>query len=152
MKIKLIRTNDSFSLLRMKIIAGYGLLLAILGIVVFSVWLGHRKMETLNSSERLIKQRRKVMNQTFEKLLDFSFSDDILLPRDNDKLNEYRMKREVATDALNGLKQYYRADGVQHARIDRISSLLLEKEKLLLRVMNTPVSYKHLTLPTSDLV
>lgn len=137
MKIKLIRTNDSFSLLRMKIIAGYGLLLAILGIVVFSVWLGHRKMETLNSSERLIKQRRKVMNQTFEKLLDFSFSDDILLPRDNDKLNEYRMKREVATDALNGLKQYYRADGVQHARIDRISSLLLEKEKLLLGVMNT---------------
>ena len=77
------------------------------------------------------------MNQTFEKLLDFSFSDDILLPRDNDKLNEYRMKREVATDALNGLKQYYRADGVQHARIDRISSLLLEKEKLLLGVMNT---------------
>lgn len=137
MKIKLIRTNDSFSLLRMKIIAGYGLLLAILGIVVFSVWLGHRKMKTLNSSERLIKQRRKVMNQTFEKLLDFSFSDDILLLRDNEKLDKYRMKREVATDALNGLKQYYRTDGVQHARIDRVSSLLLEKEKLLLGVMNT---------------
>lgn len=137
MKIKLIRTNDSFSLLRMKIIAGYGLLLAILGIVVFSVWLGHRKMETLNSSERLIKQRRKVMNQTFEKLLDFSFSDDILLLRDNDKLDEYRMKREVATDALNELKQYYRTDGVQHTRMDRVSSLLLEKEKLLLGVMNT---------------
>lgn len=137
MKIKLIRTNDSFSLLRMKIIAGYGLLLAILGVVVFSVWLGHRKMETLNSSERLIKQRRKVMNQTFEKLLDFSFSDDILLPRDNVKLDEYQMKREVATDALNRLKQYYQADGVQHVRIDRVSSLLLEKEKLLLGVMNT---------------
>ena len=137
MKIKLIRTNDSFSLLRMKIIAGYGLLLAILGIVVFSVWLGHRKMETLNSCERLIKQRRKVMNQTFEKLLDFSFSDDILLLRDNDKLDEYRMKREVATDALNELKQYYRTDGVQHTRMDRVSSLLLEKEKLLLGVMNT---------------
>lgn len=137
MKIKLIRTNDSFSLLRMKIIAGYGLLFAILGIVVFSVWLGHRKMETLNSSERLIKQRRKVMNQTFEKLLDFSFSDDILLLRDNDKLDEYQMKREVATDALNGLKQYYRTDGVQHTRVDRVSSLLLEKEKLLIGVMNT---------------
>lgn len=137
MKIELIRTNDSFLLLRMKIIAGYGLLLAILGIIVFSVWLGHRKVETLNSSERLIKQRRKVMNQTFERLLDFSFSDDILLLSDNDKLDEYRMKREVVTDALNELKQYYQADGVQHARIDRVSSVLLEKEKLLLGVMNT---------------
>ncbi|MCD8267815.1 MAG: hypothetical protein LUD46_04700 [Parabacteroides sp.] len=70
-------------------------------------------------------------------MLDFSFSDDILLLRDDEKLDEYRIKREVATDALNGLKQYYRTDGVQHARIDRVSSLLLEKEKLLLGVMNT---------------
>lgn len=35
MKIKLKRTNNSFSLLRMKTIAGYGLLLTVLSIIVF---------------------------------------------------------------------------------------------------------------------
>lgn len=76
------------------------------------------------------------MNRTFEKLLDFSFSDDFLLLRDRDKFNEYRMKREIATTALNGLKRYYPSD-IQHAQIDTISSLLQEKEALLLGVMNT---------------
>lgn len=35
MKIKLKRTKNSFSLLRMKTIAGYGLLLTVLSIIVF---------------------------------------------------------------------------------------------------------------------
>lgn len=61
-------------------------------------------------------------------MLDFSFSDDILLLKDKNKLDEYRMKREMATDALNELKQYYQAGGVQHAQIDRVSSLLLERK------------------------
>lgn len=87
MKIKLKRTNNSFSLLRMKTIAGYGLLLTVLSIIVFFVWQGLRKMETLNKIEQFVRPRKKVMNQILEKLFDFSFSDDILLPRDNDKLD-----------------------------------------------------------------
>lgn len=137
MKTKQVQGYNSPLTLRLKIISGYVLLLVLLGVIVSLVWLEHRKMEALNSGELRAGQKREAENRTFEKLLDFSFSDDILLLRDNDKLDEYRMKREVATDALNGLKQYYRADGVQHARIDRVSSLLLEKEKLLLGVMNT---------------
>lgn len=137
MKTKQVQGYNSPLTLRLKIISGYVLLLVLLGFIVSLVWLEHRKMEALNSGELRVSQRREAENRTFEKLLDFSFSDDILLPRDDDKLDEYRMKREVATDALNGLKQYYRTDGVQHARIDRVSSLLLEKEKLLLGVMNT---------------
>lgn len=143
MKIKLKRTKNSFSLLRMKTIAGYGLLLTVLSIIVFFVWQGLRKMETLNNSEQFVRPRKKVMNQILEKLFDFSFSDDILLPRDNDKLDKYRMKHEVATDALHGLKLHYQTDGVQHVRIDRVSSLLQEKEKLLFGVMNTLLVFLH---------
>ena len=136
MKEKQIRVNNSSPLpLRLKIIAGYVSLLALLGIIVFLVWLEHRKIEALNSGELLISQKREAVNRTFEKLLDFSFSDDFLLLRDNGKFNEYRMKREVAMDALNGLKQYYPSD-IQHSQIDKVSSLLLEKETLLLGVMN----------------
>lgn len=72
MKIKLKRTNNSFSLLRMKTIAGYGLLLTVLSIIVFFVWQGLRKMETLNNSEQFVRPRKKVMNQILEKLFDFS--------------------------------------------------------------------------------
>ena len=137
MKTKQVQDDISHLTLRLKIISGYVLLLVLLGVIVSLVWLEHRKMEALNSGELRASQKREAENRTFEKLLDFSFSNDILLLRDDEKLDEYRMKREVATDALNGLKQYYRTDGVQHARIDRVSSLLLEKEKLLFGVMNT---------------
>lgn len=125
---------SSFSL-RLKIIAGYVSLLTLLGIIIFLVWLEHRKMETLNNSELLISEKREAVNRTFEKLLDFSFSDDFLLLQDKDKFNDYRVKREVATTALKKLRRYY-PSGIQHSQIDKISSLLLEKEKLLLGVMN----------------
>ena len=84
----------------------------------------------------IFRQKREAVNQTFKKLLDFSFSDDFLLLRDNDKFDEYRIKREVATSALSGLKQYYTSD-VQHSQIDKISALLQEKENLLFGVIIT---------------
>ena len=130
------QTNNSLISLRLKIITGYVLLLIFLTIIVSLVWLEHQKMEMLNSGELLIKQKREAVNRTFEKLLDFSFSDDFLLLRDRDKFNEYRMKREMVTTTLNELKRYYPSD-IQHAQIDTISSLLQEKEALLLGVMNT---------------
>lgn len=136
MKTEQMQTNNSLVSLRLKIITGYVLLLIFLTIIVSLVWLEHQKMEMLNSGELLIRQKREAVNRTFEKLLDFSFSDDFLLLRDRDKFNEYRMKREMATTALNELKRYYPSD-IQHAQIDTISSLLQEKEALLLGVMNT---------------
>lgn len=137
METKQVQENNSHMALRLKIISGYVLSLVLLGVIVSLVWLEHWKMETLNSGELRACQKREAENRTFEKLLDFSFSDDILLLKDKNKLDEYRMKREMATDALNELKQYYQAGGVQHAQIDRVSSLLLEKEKLLLGAMST---------------
>lgn len=134
--------NNSSVSLRLKIIVGYVSLLIFLIIIVSLVWLEHQKMEMLNSEELLIKQKREAVNRTFEKLLDFSFSDDFLLLRDKDKFNEYRMKREIATTALNGLKRYYPSD-IQHAQIDTISLLLQEKEALLLGVMNTLSDLLH---------
>ncbi|MDD3227702.1 MAG: ATP-binding protein [Oscillospiraceae bacterium] len=133
--------NSSFPL-RLKIIAGYVSLLVVLGIIISMVWLEHRKLEALNKNETLIHQKRESLNQTIEKLLDFSFSDDFLLLRDNEKFDEYRMKREVATNALNKLKQYYPSD-VQHSQIDKISSLLEEKENLLFGVMNTLSDFSY---------
>ena len=97
MKTEQMQTNNSLVSLRLKIITGYVLLLIFLTIIVSLVWLEHQKMEMLNSGELLIRQKREAVNRTFEKLLDFSFSDDFLLLRDRDKFNEYRMKREMAT-------------------------------------------------------
>lgn len=142
MKTEQMQANNSSVSLRLKIIVGYVLLLIFLTSIVSLVWLEHQKMETLNSGELLIRRKREAVNRTFEKLLDFSFSDDFLLLRDKDKFNEYRMKREIATAALSGLKQYYPFD-IQHAQIDTISSLLQEKEALLLKVMNTLSDLQH---------
>lgn len=128
--------------LRLKIIAGYVSLLVVLGIIISMVWLEHRKLEALNKNETLIHQKRESLNQTFERLLDFSFSEDFLLLRDNEKFDEYRVKREMATKALNKLKQYYPTD-VQHSQIDKISSLLEEKEHLLFGVMNTLSDFSY---------
>lgn len=128
--------NNSPLSIRLKIIAGYVLLLVFLIVIVSLVWLEHRRMETLNSGEILIRQKRETMNRAFEKLLDFSLSDDFLLLRDKDKFREYRMKREMTTVALNELKRYYPSD-IQHTQIEKISSLLQEKEALLFGVMNT---------------
>lgn len=118
------------------------LLLVLLGIIVSLVWLEHRKMETLNSGELRIRQKREAINLTFEKLLDFSFSDDFLLLRDSSKFDRYRMKREIATATLNGVKPYYPTD-IQHSQIDGVASLLVEKEKLLLGVMNALSDFAH---------
>lgn len=135
MKTKQIRISNSPLSLRLKIITGYVLLLAFLGAIVSLVWIEHQKMETLKSSELLIDKKREAVNRTFEKLLVFSFSDDFLLLRDDDKFDEYQMNRKVATTALNELKLYYPTT-IQHSQINRISSLLLEKETLLLGIMN----------------
>lgn len=115
----------------MKIIVGSGLLLALLSAIVFLVWLEHQKIEVLNNSELLISHKREAVNRTFEKLLDFSFFDDFLLLRDEDKFNEYQMKRKEATYALSELEQYNSSD-IQYSQIDKVSFLIQEKETLLL--------------------
>lgn len=143
MRTKQKQINNLSLPLRVKIIAGYGLLLILLGSIVFLVWLEHRKIETLNNSEQLIRHKREAVNRTFERLLDFSFSDDFLLLHDKDKFNEYRMKREVAVTALNELKLYYPSD-IQHFQIDKVSSLLQEKETLLFGVMNALSNFSRM--------
>lgn len=142
-QIKYYKVGNFSFMLQLKIISGYILLLLLLSIIIGFVWLVYKKMENLSHEELYISQKREAVNQTFEKLLDFSFSDDFLLLRDNDKFDEYRTKREVATSALNGLKQYYTSD-VQHLQIDKISSLLQEKENLLLGVMNALSDFSYL--------
>lgn len=125
---------SSFTL-RSKIIIGYLLLLILLGITVYLVWFEHKKREELTSDELRIFEKRKVVNQTFEKLLDFSLSDEFLLLRDNKSFDGYRIKREKATESLKGLKQYYLTNQ-QQLQIDKVSSLIYEKEQLLLEAKN----------------
>lgn len=122
--------------LRLKIFTGYILLFILLCIVISLVWLEQHKKEVINDSEQLILHKRNALNRTFEKLLDFSLSDELLLLRNNNRFNEYQIKRKAATSVLNDLKQYYSTDA-QRVQIDEIASLLLEKEVLLTGVMNT---------------
>lgn len=129
------KTKENSFVLQLKIIIGYAFLLISLSAIIALVWFEHRKMEELNKSELYIREKNEAVNLTFEKLLDFSFSDEILLIRDKEKFDEYQIKRKIATNALNTLKQYYLTDK-QHSKIDRVSSLLLEKEELLRGVMN----------------
>lgn len=136
MKTQHVQNKNSSLVLRLKILFGYVSLLTLLGIIVLLVWIEHHKMEVLKKNELILYRKREAVNQTIEKLLDFSFSDNFLLLGDSANLDEYQLKRKLATDALNGLKQYDQSV-IQHLQIEKISSLLLEKETLLLGVMNT---------------
>lgn len=128
--------------LQLKIFTGYILLFILLCIVISLVWLEQHKIEVINDSEQLILHKRNALNRTFEKLLDFSLSDELLLLRDSNRFNEYQIKRKAATNVLNDLKLYYSTD-VQRLQIDGIASLLLEKEVLLTGVMNTLLDFSR---------
>lgn len=108
--------------LRLKIFTGYILLFILLCIVISLVWLEQHKIEVINDSEQLILHKRNALNRTFEKLLDFSLSDELLLLRDSNRFNEYQIKRKAATNVLNDLKLYYSTD-VQRLQIDGIASI-----------------------------
>lgn len=136
MRMKQIESDSSSMSLRLKIIAGYVLLLILLGIIIFLITLENRNRGKINNDEIFVSQQREALKRSFEKLLDFSFTDGFLLLQDDAKLNEIHMKREAATTTLNELKIYY-PSGIQCSLIDRISSLLQEKEVLLTSVMNT---------------
>ena len=123
------------SILQLKIAIGYILLLSLLCTVVFLVRLEHGKMEELDSREHSTNMRRKAVNRTFEKLLEFSFHDHFLLMQDSADIRECGNSCAAALDALNGLKPYYAAE--LHFAMDTISMLLLEKERLLHEVTNT---------------
>ena len=82
-------------------------------------------MEELDSREHSTNMRRKAVNRTFEKLLEFSFHDHFLLMQDSADIRECGNSCAAALDALNGLKPYYAAE--QHPAIDTVSMLLLEK-------------------------
>lgn len=123
------------SILQLKIVGGYILLLALLCTVAFLVRLEHGKMEELDSREHSANMRRKAVSRTFEKLLEFSLHDHFLLMPDSADIHECRNSCAVALDALNGLKPYYAAE--LHFAMDTISMLLLEKERLLHEVTNT---------------
>lgn len=128
-------TRFSFSILQLKIVSGYILLLSLLCIVIFLVRLEHGKMENINSREHLANMRRKAVNRTFEKLLEFSFHGHFLLIQDSVGIHECRNSCAAALDALNELRPYYATE--LYFAMDTISILLLEKERLLHEVTNT---------------
>ena len=133
------------SILQLKIAGGYILLLALLCAVVFLVRLEHGKMEELDSREHSTNMRRKAVNRTFEKLLEFSFHDHFLLMQDSADIRECGNSCAAALDALNGLKPYYAAE--QHPAIDTVSMLLLEKERLLYELTNTLSGFPRADMP-----
>lgn len=85
-----------FPILQLKIAVGYILLLFLLCTVVFLVRLEHGKMEELDSKEYQSNMRRRAVNRTFEKLLEFSFHEHFLLTQDSVGIHEYRNSCMVA--------------------------------------------------------
>ncbi|WP_455667452.1 ATP-binding response regulator [Phocaeicola sp.] len=136
MKAKQIQTKNSPLSLRVKIATGYLLLILLFGIIVWMVWTEKQKIGTLNAGERAIHDNRRIVNRTFELLLDLSFSDDFLLSGDTAALAVYRAKRISTVSTLEKLKAYYPASD-QQTRIDSVCSLLKEKEVHLYKVMET---------------
>lgn len=127
------------SILQLKIIGGYILLLSLLCAVVLLVRLEYGKITELAFREYQANMRRKAVNRTFEKLLEFSFHDHSLLIQDSMNVREYRNSCVAALDALNGLKPYYAPK--QYFAMDTISMLLLEKERLLNEVTNALLGF-----------
>lgn len=82
MTTKQIRSNNSPLPLRLKIASGYILLIVLLGMIVFVVWNGNQQVISLNAAERIVQEKRTIINRIFEQLLNLSFGDDLLLSGD----------------------------------------------------------------------
>lgn len=136
MKTKQIRFNNFILPLRLKIASGYILLIVLLGMIVFVVWKGNQQVISLNAAERIVQEKRTIINRIFEQLLNLSFSDDLLLSGDTAALASYRTKRFEAVATLNMLKIYY-PTSEQQVRIDSVCMLLEEKEQHLCKVQET---------------
>lgn len=132
----MIRTNYSSLSLRQKIVSGYILLILFFSAIVWMVWSGEQKIGMLNAGEHVIQEKRKIVNRTFEQLLELSFSDDFLLSGDTSALAAYQTKRLSTVTTLGKLKEYY-PSFEQQSRIDTVCLLLQEKEAHLCKVMAT---------------
>lgn len=82
MTTKQIRSNNSPLPLRLKIASDYILLIVLLGMIVFVAWNSNQQVISLNVAERIVQEKRTIINRVFEQLLNLSFGDDLLLSGD----------------------------------------------------------------------
>ena len=113
-----------------KIIIGCTILFLMLSIAILSVYQEYLYIEDLNKMEVYSYRKKEAVDIVLQQLLDFSFSENLLLEGDSAEYNSHKRKYITTIEALNKLKLYYVSD-VQHLQINKIILLLSEKERLL---------------------
>lgn len=116
-----------FHSLHLKIIAGYGFIIAILIAIVFVVRCETNKLALVEASELQRDTSRKLIYQIFGKLLDLTIPGELLPLWDKADFDCYHNETRSLIFALNELKSFY-PDSNQCSRIDSVRILLEEKE------------------------
>lgn len=120
--------------LKLKIMAGYLILVSCLA---FIIWLVHEEQEkksTMERQELRWQRERRLTNRTFIGLLDLTATGELIAGWTREDYTVYRNKRMEVTALLQELK-LKQEDTEQQSCIDSVCSLLAEKERQMAAIL-----------------
>lgn len=121
---------------RIKVIIGYCVLIALLAFIVYLFRQEQVKHNTLQKEEKELIHTRKLTEQVLVCLLDLTSQAELVSVWKGTELEHYRTNRAGICDTLQVLRDYVHTT-TQQARIDSLCMLLQEKGTLLSAVMRT---------------
>ena len=125
--------HNSLYSIRLKIVMGYCLLIAIFLFVLFRIYKENNNLIELDKETREIAEQRRQTEQIVIRLLDLSFQGEQLVGWQEKDVEEYRNKRDSVAYLLKALR--LRLNALQQcARIDSVLYLLKAKEEHLLAI------------------
>lgn len=122
--------------LRLKIIIGYSILVALLAFIVYLFRQEQIKRSNLQKDEREMVYTRKLVERTYMQLWELTAQAELVSVWKETDRERYCAKRKEVCDTLQVLRDYAHVSA-QKRRIDSLCKLLQEKEALLSAVMNT---------------
>lgn len=122
------KKNNENGTLQMKILAGYLLLILLVGGVITTAWYEQRMFRQAEREERAMLEQRRLSNAAFKSLAALFLDSERALLWDSGDLTVYRKKGERVAICLDELRRVY-PDPVQRARIDTVQLLLEEKKR-----------------------
>ncbi|MCE9336804.1 hybrid sensor histidine kinase/response regulator [Bacteroides fragilis] len=122
------KKNNENGTLQMKILAGYLLLILLVGGVITTAWYEQRMFRRAEREERAMLEQRRLSNAAFKSLATLFLDSERALLWDSGDLTVYRKKGERVAICLDELRRVY-PDPVQRARIDTVQLLLEEKKR-----------------------
>lgn len=135
--------HTSLRFLKLKLLMGYVLLVTLFGVVLALLVHERRKAEqTTRRTEELVEQRAETERILLD-LLNLAFQGEQSVAWETSNMDDYRSKSDSVGIALDSLRLHL-GDSVQSRRVERISHLLDQKEKLLFAVMeDTRALWEH---------